>query len=46
MTSSQGENSAPSMNQSLKSIAPIRFRITATQNTGSEKKTNVKNVAV
>ena len=45
-TMSHGGNSAPSRSQSLKSMPPIALRITATQKTGSEKKTNVKNVVV
>ncbi len=39
-------SSPPSRNQSLSRIPPRSFRITATQNTGSEKNTNVKKVTM
>ena len=38
------EKWAPSRSQSLKLMPPHDFRITATQKTGREKNTNVKNV--
>ena len=41
-----GAKWAPSRSQSLKLMPPTPLRITATQNTGSEKNTNVKNVVM
>ena len=38
------EKCAPSRNQSLKLMPPHALRMTATQNTGSEKNTKVMNV--
>ena len=40
------ESSPPSRNQSLRRMPPRSFRMTATQNTGREKNTNVKNVTM